>query len=190
MNPCTNLTVFLSAECGEGHFLDKEKEKYRRAGNQCCVQPSIFLIALEYKQRKSAAWFCCLAYAKKRDELRFKQSNVSFCKLAAILTCPFFSTHCTFPWYPMCMHTGCPVCQWASVQNYRHLNTAAGVLPASIIGHMQRMTVADKAPTAVSLIHTFLYLMFLFRCWCLVDWNTGICLELCICSQKLDHPEN
>lgn len=30
-----------------------------------------------------------------------------------------------------------------------HLNTAAGVLPASIIGHMQRMTVADKAPTAI-----------------------------------------
>lgn len=154
MNPCTNLLIVPSLQ-----YVVSDKERKQSIEEvlvntvSCLPFSQCFLKTRgENKQQICCAmrfhYFCI---CRKGIGLSLNIQVLHFVMLF------IFSTHSASPWLLMCYVwcMCCPECYWASVQNCRHLNTAAGVLPTSIIGHMWWMTVADKALHAI--FHWFIH---------------------------------
>lgn len=136
---------------------DKEKAKYGRADHQGCVLPSISSMLLEchgenrqwrFYYATNISLFCVCSKGIGQD---LNAQVFHFANLLLLWHALYFSTRRACPWFPMCFVSCvcCPECSWAATENWGHLNTGAGAWPASVIGHVRRMTVPDKAPRAI-----------------------------------------
>lgn len=160
MNPCSNLLIAPSAECAVSqeatYWALKRKKSMEQLHISNCVLPffsSMFLNSMENTNNGDFAMQWKIHYYAYAESISqdLKIHLFNFADLLLFWCALYFSTHCACPCFPMCYvwYKCWPECYWASVQNCRHLNTAAGGFPTSIIGHMQRMTGGGKAPHAI-----------------------------------------
>lgn len=158
MSPCTDLLVAPSAECAVSQEVTYWALKRKQSTEQLHIKMLFVSSMLLEFHGKYKRWR--FHYAMKNSLFRIRRKGIgqdlkinlfNFADLLLFWHGLYLSTHCARPCFPMCYvwYKCWPECYWASVQNCRHLNTAAGVFPTSIIGHMQRMTVGGKAPHAI-----------------------------------------